>query len=230
MRTAALDETEFRHRQQLVELRGAMAMVESGQARSMSISGLDFSDLDAELRDEAAARGLQLDMEMLPGGHWGAKVQPAQARPTEHPKIAVADVNAPNEPVRRPHSVLLVEDDPTLAEYIRRYLANHGLEVQTAASEEDAEESLRTWTPGLVLLDINLPGRSGWSLLRSPIFAQAGSPATVIVSATNIRNARLHEIPVAGYLPKPFAMTTLLEVVSRILDGNDSDESSEGII
>ena len=83
-------------------------------------------------------------------------------------------------------------------------------------SAEDAERRLAAGLrPDLVLLDINLPGETGWSLLRGQAYAAAGRPRVVVVSATRISSARLHEYDIAGYLPKPFAMETLLETVRR---------------
>ena len=71
----------------------------------------------------------------------------------------------------------------------------------------------RSWRsglrPDLVLLDINLPGETGWSVLRSDAFAAAGRPPVVVASAMAVSPARLREFGVAGYLPKPFALDTL---------------------
>ena len=69
--------------------------------------------------------------------------------------------------------------------------------------------------PTVILLDINLPGASGWDFLRSSAVEEAGSPPVYLVSAITVTPARLREFGVAGFLPKPFAMTTLMEVVDR---------------
>jgi DNA-binding response OmpR family regulator len=70
--------------------------------------------------------------------------------------------------------------------------------------------------PALVLLDLNLPGGTGWDLLRGPALAAAGWPPVVITSAVTINPHRLAEYGVAGYLPKPFAVETLLSTVERL--------------
>ena len=112
--------------------------------------------------------------------------------------------------------VLLVEDDLGLAGILVHYLRARGHDARSAASAEDAVELLRSgFRPTVVLLDINLPGASGWSLLRGPELAAAGSPPVYIVSATSIPASRLREFKVAGYLPKPFALATLVDVVER---------------
>lgn len=112
--------------------------------------------------------------------------------------------------------VLLVEDDATLAAIVARHLRARGYDALITATEEAAVAALRGgYRPSVVLLDINLPGESGWSLLRSGCLADAGSPPVFIVSATAVPAARLREFGVAGYLPKPFALDTLLSTVER---------------
>src|SRR5450756_461764 len=77
--------------------------------------------------------------------------------------------------------VLLVEDDLGLAGILVHYLRARGHDARSAASAEDAVERLRAgFGPTVVLLDINLPGASGWSLARGPELAAAGSPPVYI--------------------------------------------------
>jgi DNA-binding response OmpR family regulator len=115
-------------------------------------------------------------------------------------------------------SILLVEDDADLATTLERYLTAHGRQVTIAESGEQAALLLRAgMRPGLVLLDINLPGESGWDLIRDEAFAAAGSPPVVVATATDVSPSRLREIGAAGYLPKPFPIDTLLATVDRFL-------------
>jgi DNA-binding response OmpR family regulator len=127
--------------------------------------------------------------------------------------------------------VLLVEDDLTLATIIAKHLRARGHEASVAASAEEAVELLgRGFRPTVVLLDINLPGDSGWSFLRAGSLAAAGNPPVFVVSATAVPPSRLHEFGCAGYLPKPFAVPTLIEIVERHHgDMNEADtRASEG--
>jgi DNA-binding response OmpR family regulator len=121
------------------------------------------------------------------------------------------------EPVSRPRArVLLVEDDTALAETIARHLKARGHDVRSAPSAEDAASVVAGgYKPTVVLLDINLPGESGWWFLRSGSLGRAGSTPVYVVSATAVPAARLREFNIAGFLPKPFAMPTLVEVVER---------------
>ena len=125
--------------------------------------------------------------------------------------------------------VLLVEDDEALAAVVARHLNAHGLPTEVVQSSEEAERRLDAGLrPSLVLLDINLPGETGWSLLRGRAYLAAGRPRVIVVSATRISSSRLREFGVAGYLPKPFAMETLLETVRRYTaDEVVSDDTGE---
>jgi CheY-like chemotaxis protein len=124
--------------------------------------------------------------------------------------------------------ILLVEDDDPLREILARHLRARGHEIHEAASAEDAVEVLEAGLrPGLVLLDINLPGDTGWSLLRGPTLAAAGNPPVIVASATTIDPRRLREHHVAGYLPKPFPLQTLLEAIERLTAAGPSTEVSE---
>jgi CheY-like chemotaxis protein len=115
-------------------------------------------------------------------------------------------------------SLLLVEDDESLRRILARHLRGRGHLVVEAASAEDAVAALEGGLrPALVVLDVNLPGDTGWDLLRGSAVATAGSPPVVIASATTVSPRRLAEFGVAGYLPKPFPLETLLQTVERVI-------------
>jgi DNA-binding response OmpR family regulator len=129
---------------------------------------------------------------------------------------ALTDVARPT-PERRVH-VLVVEDDERLRMLLVRHLRRNGFRVDEAVSDEKAEAQLAGGLrPALVLLDLNLPGETGWALLRSETLAAAGRPPVVITTATAVSPKRLRELSVAGYLPKPFSLETLLATVERFV-------------
>ncbi len=127
-----------------------------------------------------------------------------------------------------PARVLFVEDDAGLAGIVVRHLRARGHDARAVASAEEAVDLLGSgFRPTVVLLDINLPGASGWDLLRTGALVAAGSPPVYIVSATSVAPARLREFGVAGFLPKPFALPTLIEVVERPGSGSGSGSQSD---
>jgi CheY-like chemotaxis protein len=91
--------------------------------------------------------------------------------------------------------------------------------VNEAASAEEAVEALDGGLrPGVVLLDVNLPGDTGWDFLRGPALDHAGSPPVLISSATAVSPRRLAEFQVAGYLPKPCPLDTIVDAIERVLN------------
>jgi two-component system phosphate regulon response regulator OmpR len=115
-------------------------------------------------------------------------------------------------------SVLLVEDDESLRRIVSRHLRSRRFEVAEATSAEGAARALSDGLrPGVVILDLNLPGDTGWDLLRGPELAAAGSPPVVIATATKVSPRRLAEFGCAGYLPKPFPLETLVATIERLL-------------
>jgi DNA-binding response OmpR family regulator len=121
--------------------------------------------------------------------------------------------------------VLLVEDDDSLRRILAVQLRAKGWRVVEARTAEEAVERLSGGCrPGLVLLDVNLPGDTGWDVLRDPVFAAAGAPPVVIASAVTVSPRRLAEFHVGGYLPKPFPIETLLETVGRTYVRRDNPQ------
>jgi DNA-binding response OmpR family regulator len=114
--------------------------------------------------------------------------------------------------------VLLIEDEDHLRTALAAGLRRHGVATVEAGSAEEADGRLAAGLhPSLVLLDLNLPGRSGWDLLRGSLAPGPGRPPVIVITALTVGVGRLQEAGVAGYLPKPFALTTFIETVKRYL-------------
>ena len=63
-------------------------------------------------------------------------------------------------------SILVVDDSPDNVELIRILLESEGFEVRSAGDAAEALETLRTYRPGLILMDVQLPGMDGLELTR----------------------------------------------------------------
>jgi DNA-binding response OmpR family regulator len=108
--------------------------------------------------------------------------------------------------------VLLVEDEPALRRVIARNLTSRGVEVAEAGTVAEALNTLDAETPDLILLDINLPDRSGWDVLRDLQRRRIAVP-TIVVSAVRVSQSRLDEFQPMAYLPKPFPIDALVRLV-----------------
>jgi two-component system alkaline phosphatase synthesis response regulator PhoP len=114
--------------------------------------------------------------------------------------------------------VLLVEDDPDLAEVTAEFLSQEGLDVRTALSGRGALEVAPAFRPQLVLCDLNLPDIKGLEVVRelraSPSTAQS---CIVILTAMEGMPPTYREpkqLGVDAFISKPItieAVRTLLE-------------------
>src|SRR5437763_7018771 len=110
--------------------------------------------------------------------------------------------------------VLFVEDDAVIADGMARHLAAAGFDPVVAGKGDQGLARLRFERPEVVVLDLMLPGRDGWSVIQEARAEGIGTPI-VVVSARGTEHDRVHalEIGADDYLVKPFSMT---ELVARV--------------
>ena len=132
-------------------------------------------------------------------------------------------------PIVRYRRVLVVEDEPLLRAIIARNLVSRGCLVHEAASADEALTALRVELPDLLLLDINLPDRTGWDVLRE-LGASGQRVPTVVLSAVRVGPAPLAEFRPLAYLPKPFSIEVLLRLLARdeLTSGVEPEETGAG--
>ena len=125
------------------------------------------------------------------------------------PLESTAANGSTGHPYRR---VLIVEDEATLRRVVARNLTGRGLQVREADSAEAALGAVAQERPDLLLLDINLPDRTGWDVLRELRRRETDVP-TIVISAVRANPRRLVEFQPLAYLPKPFPLEALLRLV-----------------
>ena len=115
-------------------------------------------------------------------------------------------------------TVLIVDDEPGLLRALRCYLMNQGYAVRTATNGLDALRQLQTEPIHLVLVDQNLPGKTGLEILRH--LNQAASEVPVILMSALLNHtlgtaARL--LGAKACLQKPFTLCGLKSLVEKEL-------------
>ena len=110
--------------------------------------------------------------------------------------------------------VLIVEDDAVIAEGMAKHLAAVGFDPVVVGKGDQGLARLRFENPDVVVLDLMLPERDGWSVIEA---ARAEGIATpiVVVSARGTEHDRVHALDLGAddYLVKPFSMK---ELVARV--------------
>lgn len=120
---------------------------------------------------------------------------------------------APKGTDRRPHRILIVEDEPGLAESVRYALETEGFDIDVAEDGADGLDKARNTGPDLVLLDLMLPGMSGLDVCRQ-IRVSSDVPIIVLTAKDSEADkvAGL-ELGADDYMTKPFSMR---ELVARV--------------
>jgi two-component system copper resistance phosphate regulon response regulator CusR len=114
--------------------------------------------------------------------------------------------------------ILVVEDEAKAAAYLRKGLSENGFVVDVAGRGDDGLQRALAGEYDLVILDVMLPGRDGWSVLQE--LRRAGKQTPVLfLSARDTVQSRVKglELGADDYLVKPFAFSELLARVRSVL-------------
>ncbi len=113
-------------------------------------------------------------------------------------------------------SILIVDDTPFNVRFLADILTREGYTVQTASAGDLALESLRTSVPDLILLDIMMPGLSGYEVCeRLKAEPETRDVPVIFLSALNQELDKVRAFAVGGvdYITKPFQVK---EILARI--------------
>ena len=110
--------------------------------------------------------------------------------------------------------VLVVDDEPQIAEVIQTYLELEGMLVETCGNVADALAAIERSNPDLLVLDVSLPDGSGFDVLRAAAVPGARIP-TIMLTARSDEADRVVglELGADDYVTKPFSPR---EVVARV--------------
>jgi len=114
--------------------------------------------------------------------------------------------------------ILVVEDEPKTASYLRNGLVENGFVADVATQGEDGLHAALTGDYDLIILDVMLPGPDGWSVLSSLRAAGRSSPVLFLTARDAIQDrVKGLELGADDYLVKPFAFSELLARVRSVL-------------
>jgi two-component system phosphate regulon response regulator OmpR len=136
------------------------------------------------------------------------------------------DVVEPRLADDAPH-LLVVDDDRRLRQLLTRFLNQHGYRVTAAATAAEAEAKLAHLVFDLIVLDVMMPGESGFDFARR-LRQDSGVPIVMLTArAEPADRVQGLEIGADDYLPKPFEPRELLLRVGNILKrlSNETNEN-----
>lgn len=123
-----------------------------------------------------------------------------------------------SQPAGPPRRALIVDDEPAMAHAIERVLRSAGFDTLIAPSGFEAGAMLYALKPGIMTLDLRMPGMDGIEVLRFLQRMELPSPVkTLVVSGDS--DARMQQalaLGAAGVLSKPFSNRELLATVNQL--------------
>lgn len=118
--------------------------------------------------------------------------------------------------------VVLVEDETNIAEAIRFLLGREGWRVEVLANGGNAAQVIRDARPDLVMLDVMLPGKTGFEILAE-LRADAslsGLPVLMLTARGQARDReRAQQAGVSRFMTKPFSNGEMMEAVRELTRG-----------
>src|SRR5438552_8302476 len=114
--------------------------------------------------------------------------------------------------------ILIAEDEPKAAAYLRKGVSESGFVVDCADNGEDALHRALTGEYDLIILDVMLPGRDGWAVLEELRRHGKQTPVLFLTARDSVPDrVKGLQLGADDYLVKPFAFAELLARVRTIL-------------
>ena len=125
--------------------------------------------------------------------------------------------------------IMVVDNEPDIVDLTRTVLELGGYQVVTAHSGEECLRKLEKEEVDLVLLDIMMPGMSGWDVFNR-IQKKPANIKVAFLSVLEISDKRkqvLLDEGLADYIMKPFDKDTLLDRIDKIMAQKEKEEKVE---
>lgn len=129
-----------------------------------------------------------------------------------------------------PMRVLVVDDEPQILRLVRAGLRGHGYDVQTAVDGEDALDQIALHAPDIVILDLVMPGKSGFDVVQE--VRTWSTVPIVVLSARGEERDKVTALDLGAddYLTKPFGMNELLARIRVALRHRPEAAATEPIV
>jgi two-component system OmpR family response regulator len=113
--------------------------------------------------------------------------------------------------------ILVIEDDPTVGQYVKRGLEEHRWAVDLVTDGEEGEHRASSEAYDLVILDMRLPGKSGMEVLHA-LRAKGFERPVLVLTAQDAVDAKVTTLRAGAddYVTKPFAFEELLARVEAL--------------
>lgn len=118
--------------------------------------------------------------------------------------------------------ILIIEDEENLANIIRKNLEKEGFEIKIVIQGDLALDEFYSFSPSLVLLDINLPKKNGWEICKE--IRQYSKIPIIIMTARDTELDEIHglELGADDYVTKPISTKVIILKIKKLLKMEDN--------
>ncbi len=130
-------------------------------------------------------------------------------------KVTLPVENESDTTIVEGSSVLVIDDDPSVRDVVKRSLSKEGVAVMTAASGEEGLDLARKHRPDVITLDVQMPGMDGWEVLKT-LKSDPELRQIAVIMMTNIDEKTTgYALGAAEYMTKPVDRDHLVEVLKK---------------
>lgn len=118
--------------------------------------------------------------------------------------------------------VLIADDEPNIVLSLEFLLESRGYEVRSVADGEQALAAVRDFSPDLLVLDVMMPGRSGYEVCQALRADPAHSGLRIVMLSAKGREVEVAkglQLGADAYVTKPFSTRELVERIDALLGG-----------
>ncbi|WP_297598720.1 response regulator transcription factor [uncultured Cetobacterium sp.] len=119
--------------------------------------------------------------------------------------------------------ILIIEDEKNLAEIIGKTLTKENFETKIITEGDLALDNFYSFSPSLVLLDINLPKKNGWDICKE--IRQYSKVPIIIMTARDTELDEIHglELGASDYITKPISTKIIILKIKKLLKMEDNE-------
>jgi DNA-binding NtrC family response regulator len=115
--------------------------------------------------------------------------------------------------------LLIVDDENDLTELLSQILGGEGYEIATVADGDEAIAILGKQTFDAVLLDIMMPNRNGFDVLKYITKNHPATKTVMLTAYTDLKSAiEAKQLGAADFITKPYKLQTILSTLQRVLE------------
>ncbi len=119
--------------------------------------------------------------------------------------------------------VLIVDDDINLCTVLSEELAEVGYETNFLTGGENVSDYIKTNPVDLILLDLKMPGKDGFQVLREIEYGKSSNPKVIVLTAyADVKSAiDAAKLGATDFISKPYDFDELLITIRKVLQGDN---------